>query len=326
MPLNVKHFTHLINDQLAKIDLDKQPKALYEPMRYTLALSGKRIRPTLALLSYTLFKDDCEKIIKPALALEIFHNFTLIHDDIMDNASIRRGKVTAHKKWNRNTALLSGDAMLIKAYELLLAADSPNPKELLQAFNKCAIQVCEGQQLDMDYECKAYISTLDYLEMIRLKTAVLLGFSLALGALLAGATDKQRACLYEFGINMGMSFQLKDDLLDVFGNPRKFGKKIGGDIIAHKKTFLLVKTFETADDKTLAILRATMTSTHIAPEEKVRRVTKIYRDLQLEKLAINEINHYLREGFRLLGDLSINREERKGLMIDYANFLIDREH
>ena len=236
-----------IESEIRKQKFGKQPSSLYEPLRYIMALGGKRLRPLLTLLAYSLYKRDSRKIVSIATAVEVFHNFTLLHDDIMDNAPLRRGNPTVHKKWDVNTAILSGDVMQIKVYDLLLNVEDAKLKEVLIAFNKCATEVCEGQQCDMEFELRSKVTEVQYLRMIRLKTAVLLGFSLELGAILAGATRQDRNALREFGINIGIGFQLKDDLLDVYANKKKFGKMVGGDIVANKKTFLLIKALALAN-------------------------------------------------------------------------------
>jgi len=242
----VEKYLSLIEAEIKKQKFGTHPTSLYEPIRYIMSLGGKRLRPLLTALSYSLYKNDVEKIIPYAVAVEAFHNFTLLHDDIMDRAPLRRGKATVHEKWNVNTAILSGDVMLVKVYEMFLSLEKKKLKEVLRIFNECAAEVCEGQQWDMEFENEKKVAETKYLEMIRLKTAVLLGFSLELGALLADASDRDRNALRDFGVNIGIGFQLKDDLLDVYADKHKFGKQVGGDIIANKKTFLLIKALEKA--------------------------------------------------------------------------------
>ena len=227
----------IIDDAIAQQPFGQEPAELYEPIRYLMALGGKRLRPTLTLLAYQLFRDDntAPAVLQPALAVEVFHNFSLMHDDIMDEAPLRRGKPTVHERWNANVAILSGDVMLVKAYELLMHAAPEKLPAVLTSFNHCATDVCEGQQWDMNFETSSEVSEAAYLRMIRQKTAVLLGFSLQLGGLLAGADESATQALYELGTNVGIGFQLKDDLLDVYADQDKFGKQAGGDIIANKK-------------------------------------------------------------------------------------------
>ncbi|MFT5642206.1 MAG: geranylgeranyl diphosphate synthase type II, partial [Cyclobacteriaceae bacterium] len=243
------NFLTLVNSEIEKLKFGDEPANLYDPISYILSLGGKRLRPTLVLLGYNLFKRDFESVLRPALAVEVFHNFTLMHDDIMDEAPLRRGKPTVHEKWNSTVGILSGDTMLVKAYDLLLEVDDQYFKESVRLFNKTAVEVCEGQQIDMNFESRDDVSVSEYINMIRLKTAVLLGFSLQYGALLGGASEEERAHLYEVGVNMGLGFQLMDDLLDVYADQAKFGKQVGGDIVSNKKTFLLIEALELASDQ-----------------------------------------------------------------------------
>ena len=243
----VEHYLALIEKEISKQKFGNEPDSLYEPIRYIMNIGGKRLRPLLTLLSYSLYKEDAEKIVSYAVGVEAFHNFTLMHDDIMDNATLRRGKATVHEKWNTNTAILSGDVMLVSVYDLFLGIEDSMLKQVLKTFNRCAAQVCEGQQWDMEFETREDVTQDEYIEMTRRKTAVLLGFSLELGAILAGAPQEDQRLLRNFGINAGIGFQLKDDWLDVFADKDKLGKQIGGDIVANKKTFLLLKALELAE-------------------------------------------------------------------------------
>ena len=228
----------IIEKEIGNLTYPKSPDLLYDPIKYIMGLQGKRIRPLLLLMAYQLFDDNVERALSPAIAIELFHNFTLLHDDIMDNAPLRRGNPTVHKKWNSNVAILSGDVMMIQAFQLLAKVDSNSLKEVLDVFNKVAIKVCEGQQWDMNFETQENVILAEYMKMIEYKTAVLVAASLQIGAFIAGASQEQQHHMYEFGINMGIAFQLKDDFLDVFGSPEAFGKQVGGDILANKKTFL----------------------------------------------------------------------------------------
>ena len=242
----IKNYQEIINSKIEKIRIQGTPNELYDPINYILNLKSKRVRPILSLLSYSLFKEDIDKIIEPSIALEFFHNFTLIHDDIMDNADIRRGEDTIHKKWNNNIGILSGDLLMIFAYKMLENVEEKTFKKTFQRYNNIAVKVCEGQQYDMNFEVENEISEDDYLKMITLKTAVLIGFSLELGGLIANKEKSITEKLYTAGENFGISFQLMDDYLDVFGNA-EFGKKIGGDISSNKKTYLIIKLLEKAN-------------------------------------------------------------------------------
>ena len=238
-----------INKYIADIQFTRTPKGLYEPIEYTLSLGGKRIRPVLMLMAYNLYREDVASIYEPATAIEVYHNHTLLHDDLMDRSDMRRGKPTVHKVWNDNTAVLSGDAMLILAFRYMTACPAEHLKEVMELFSLTMLEICEGQQLDMEFESRGDVTEDEYIEMIRLKTAVLLAGSLKIGAILAGATAEDAENLYKFGMQIGVAFQLQDDLLDVYGDPEVFGKKIGGDILCNKKTYMLIKALDRADAK-----------------------------------------------------------------------------
>jgi geranylgeranyl diphosphate synthase type II len=279
------------------------PESLYEPIQYIMSLGGKRLRPMLTLMGYSLFKPNADTIIPYAVAVEGFHNFTLMHDDIMDKAPLRRGMKTVHEKWNVNTAILSGDVMLVKVYEVLTRLEPKLLKEAMVLFNACATEVCEGQQWDMEFETMKSVSTPEYLEMIRQKTAVLLGFSLEFGALLAGAKMKDRGALRDLGINIGIGFQLNDDLLDVYGDKKTFGKQVGGDILANKKTFLLIRALERAKGKDKAELLKWLNAKTFDKAKKVKAVTAVYDKLDIKSIAESEINNYFGKGLQNLGQL-----------------------
>jgi len=317
-------FTDLIKNEIENLPLDGHPKELYEPIQYLMSLGGKRLRPLLTLMAHSLYKDDPRVAVKAAVALELFHNFTLMHDDIMDSAPLRRGKATVHKKYNDNIAILSGDVMLVKVYDLLLTVPSDQLKDILLSFNKCAAQVCEGQQLDMNYEGMESVTEKEYLEMIELKTAVLLGFSLELGAILGGADKESRALLKEAGIHMGLGFQLKDDLLDVYADKEKFGKVIGGDIIANKKTFLLIKAIEGAEGKVKEELKNWLTREHFNNEDKVAAVKGIYNGLHIKALTEKKIQDYFKMALEALEQISVAKEKKLTLK-SFAQYLINRE-
>ncbi|WP_436514616.1 polyprenyl synthetase family protein [Ekhidna sp. To15] len=313
-----------IEERLTNLSLGDQPENLYEPIRYLLSLGGKRLRPMLVLLGYGLKKEDYTSSITPALAVEVFHNFTLMHDDIMDEAPIRRGQPTVHEKWNQTVAILSGDTMMVKAYDQLLEGPKESLAEALRKFNKCAIEVCEGQQLDMNFESFDTVTEAQYLEMIRLKTAVLLGFSLEYGGLLAGMDDEQLSQLNSIGEKAGIGFQLMDDLLDVYGDKAKFGKQVGGDIVSNKKTYLLIKALELANgaqrkemDKWLSVQDFDIT-------EKVDAIKNIYGELGIFEMTQQKMNGYYDQAFALLNSLDARAEGKKALT-DFFEKLMKRE-
>lgn len=318
------HFIQSIEEEVQKRKFTKEPQQLYQPINYTLSLGGKRIRPALLLLANDLFGGKEHQAIDAALAIEIFHNFTLIHDDIMDKAPIRRGKPTVYKKWDVNTAILSGDVMLVEAYNLIANCENTVLPEVLKTFNKAAVEVCEGQQYDMNFETQQNISIDNYLNMIELKTSVLLGASLKIGALIAKTTVANINHIYAFGQNMGIAFQLMDDLLDVYGNPEKFGKQVGGDIIANKKTYLLLKAKQLAKNNLKNELDFCLTSKTLAPETKVNRVKAIYNQLNIKELTFNEMNHFYNTAIAHLDSIEAPIE-KKLVFEKFAKGLIQRE-
>jgi len=323
MDLDIQKQLNLINEEIANSGFDKKPDELYEPIRYFLKNGGKRLRPLLTLFGCYLFTDEVQKALKPGIAVEIFHNFTLVHDDIMDNAPIRRGKKTIHEKWNQNIAILSGDTMLFKAYDYLLEVDNSIVKKVITIFNKCAVKVCEGQQYDMNFEERDTVDESEYIEMIQAKTASLLGFSLQLGALAGGADEKDAELLQKFGLMLGTGFQLKDDLLDVYGNTDKFGKRVGGDIIANKKTYLLIQALSQADSNQRKIITDWFSKNGPA-DEKVEQITRIYNQIGIKELTESKMNSIFTSGFHYLEQVNCN-EERKKQLIDFSKNLIDRE-
>jgi len=288
-----------------------------------MSLGGKRLRPLLVLLAYRLFREDHKQILNQALAVEVFHNFTLVHDDIMDQAPLRRGKPTVHEKWNESTAILSGDVMMVQAYDLLLDTKE-NLSEIIRDFNRCAAGVCEGQQLDMNFEDLPTVEEAQYIDMIRLKTAVLLGFSLKLGAMLAGAPQQEADALYEFGVDIGIGFQLKDDLLDVYADQEKFGKQVGGDIISNKKTFLLLKALALANPNQSKQLDHWISLTDFDPKEKVEAVKNIYEEIGIKELTLSKMNDYFHQGFEALERIEVPSDKKQPL-IDFTNYLINRD-
>jgi geranylgeranyl diphosphate synthase type II len=317
-------YQHWIELEIQRQKFGKQPSSLYEPIRYLMGLGGKRLRPMLTMLSYSLFKDDAKSIVPFAAAVEAFHNFTLMHDDIMDKAPLRRGKPTVHKKWNVNTAILSGDVMLVKVYEMFLKLEPAKLKSVLQVFNRCASEVCEGQQWDMEFETTDNVTASQYLEMIRLKTAVLLGFSLELGAILADAGESDRKSLSEFGINIGLGFQLKDDLLDAYADPDKFGKQVGGDIIANKKTYLLIQALEKTTGKIKKKLVHWTSGNRFNKKEKIAAVKSIYDSAKIPQATEKKIAFYFDKGFKSLEQLSC-ADEKKQILKTFTEALIERQ-
>ena len=322
-----KAFLAALEEEISRLDIGQNPSELYDPIHYLLSLGGKRIRPVLCLLTYSLFKSDWEKQVPAALSVEIFHNFTLMHDDIMDKAPLRRGKQTVHEKWNDNIAILSGDVMLVNAYQYLNKVKGLSLEafqHVLGRLSRIAAEVCEGQQFDMNFESRDDVTVEEYIEMIRLKTSVLIGFSMEMGGLLASAPAEVSDSLYRIGETIGLGFQLKDDLLDVYGDPEKFGKQSGGDILANKKTYLLIKAFEKATGSTLASLEKWVAATDYDAAEKVRAVTAIYDSLNLKAETEAVIASYFDAAFNEIQSLAIS-EEQKSALVKFMSGLVDRE-
>lgn len=323
----IQEFLPALEAEIAEQDLGKSPVELYEPIRYLMKLGGKRIRPVLCLLGYSLFKDSWRKAVSPALGIEIFHNFTLMHDDIMDKAPLRRGKQTVHEKWNDNIAILSGDVMLVNAYQYLNKTEDLSLSEyqyLCQRFNRTAAEVCEGQQMDMNFESREDVQISEYVEMIRLKTSVLIGLSLEMGAILAQTSREISDAMYRIGELIGLGFQLKDDLLDVYGDPEKFGKQPGGDILSNKKTFLLIRALELADGPVLKELQTWLAAQKFDPQEKVQAVTAIYTGLEIKAATEREINQYFDQAFVAMDELALEAGKKEGLL-KFMRGLVDRE-
>ena len=321
---SIKTYQQWIEQEIKKNSYGNNHATLYEPIRYLMAIGGKRLRPIFVFLSYSLYKDDPKNIVRYATAVELFHNFTLMHDDIMDNAPLRRGNVTVHERWNVNTAILSGDVMQVKVYDMLLPLPAETLKTVITFFNQCATEVCEGQQWDMEFETMNTVTEQQYLDMIRQKTAVLLGFSLELGAILANASLEDRKALRDFGVNIGIGFQLKDDLLDAYADPKKFGKQVGGDIIANKKTYLLIKALQKAKGNTKQELQAQLSATKFNKTKKVKTVKEIYNSLNIPALAEKKIAHYFNKGFSALDTLNIDPAKKQTLVL-FAKDLISRQ-
>lgn len=321
---SISTYQRWIEQEIKKNKFGKQPSSLYEPIRYLMGLGGKRMRPLLTLLAYSLYKDNAKEITPYAVAVEAFHNFTLMHDDIMDKAPLRRGNTTVHEKWNVNTAILSGDVMQVKVYDMFLSLEGEKLKRVLKAFNLCATEVCEGQQWDMEFESMNTVHETQYIDMIRQKTAVLLGFSLELGAILADAPLGDQKALREFGVNIGIGFQLKDDLLDAYADPKKFGKQVGGDIIANKKTYLLIKALEKAKGRKKQELSSLLTARKFNPTKKVSAMKAIYNSLNIPTLTEKRVNQYFDKGFKNFESLSCNHDSKAALR-KFAEDLIGRQ-
>ncbi len=324
--LNMKNYEQLIEyfeEQLKTIKYKNDPLELYSPITYTLGFGGKRIRPVTTLMGCELFCGDYSKALPQAIAIELFHNFTLIHDDIMDNAPIRRGRETVYKKWNSNIAILSGDTLFALAYQYAQQADKEILHDILSVFNNTAIEVCEGQQFDLNYETSSNVSVQEYMNMIRLKTGVLFGAALKIGALIGGASTNDANLLYDFGVNIGLGFQLKDDLLDTYGNEGVFGKKTGGDIVSNKKTFLFIKALEISDTKNREKLLSLYDSIDIDPEIKIAATKEIFSNVKVDFAANKEIDKYFTSGMECLNKLNIPNENKQYIK-DVAVKMIDR--
>ena len=315
----------LVNDTLDNLAYDRKPSSLYEPIRYVLSLGGKRIRPVLMLLAYNLFKDDPESIVMPACGLETYHNYTLLHDDLMDHADMRRGRPTVHRKWDENTAVLSGDTMLIMAFRHVMECRCEKSTEALQLFAQTAQEICEGQQYDVNFETRNNVTVGEYLEMIRLKTAVFLACAAKMGALIANADAADCEALYAFAERIGLAFQIQDDYLDVYGDPKVFGKKIGGDILCGKKTFLLINAFNKADDATRKRLQALLDNHEMPAEEKIQAVTEIYNQLGIPALTLDAINHFYDEANEAL-KRAASAAEKFAPLVAYTQSLLGRKN
>lgn len=325
---SIGELQNLISAEIEKeieILKSKSPNNLYDPIAYTLSMGGKRIRPLMVLLSYQLFNADVKNALPAAMAIEVFHNFTLLHDDIMDKAEMRRSSLSVHKKYNENTAILSGDAMSILAYNYLLRFDNVDLKKILFTFSETALQVCEGQQYDMDFESRFDVCIPEYIKMITLKTAVLLAASFKIGALAANASLKTSDLLYSFGLNLGIAFQLQDDLLDVFSDETKFGKKIGGDIVANKKTFLLLKALEIANEKQKEAILSLICNNELESDYKINEMTKLYRELNLREITQTNITDYYNKSLAIIEKIEFN-QNLKVHLLQLAEMIMNRDH
>ncbi len=316
-----KILTVAINTEQQQLN-STSPIQMYEPMAYIIGLGGKRVRPLLTLVGCDLFDVNPNQAIQSALAVELFHNFSLIHDDILDKAPLRRGNTTVHEKWNTDIAILSGDGMMVKAFDELCKSNPVHIHDLLKLFSKTALEVCEGQQYDMNFETQLVVSVNEYINMITFKTAVLLGCSLQMGSICANANTTNQNHIYEFGKNIGIAFQILDDVLDVYATDNKFGKQVGGDIISNKKTFLLLKAFELSSvDQNKSLSQLLLSSNMM---EKVEQVTKIYNDLNIKNIATNEANKYTEIALTHLKEIEANEDKKESLK-QFAFHLLNRE-
>jgi len=313
-----------VNEALDGLVYDRQPVTLYDPIRYVLSLGGKRVRPVLMLLAYNLYKEDPEKIMTQAIALETYHNFTLLHDDLMDNADMRRGHETVHKKWNPNQAILSGDTMLLQAFLRMEQCEADRRQQVMDLFTETALEIGEGQQLDVEFESRNDVAEDEYIEMIRLKTSVLLACALKIGAILGGASEADQEDLYCFGEQIGLAFQLQDDLLDVYGDPKVFGKNIGGDITSNKKTYMLINAVNRADDVQRKELMKWIEATTFDRDEKVKAVTHLYDEIGIRQLCEQKMEGCYQLGLQHLAKVNVS-EERKAILKNYAAAMMKRQ-
>lgn len=323
--LTADEILNKVNAFLDALPYDRKPASLYEPIKYVLSMGGKRIRPTLMLLAYNMFKDDPERILMNAIALETYHNYTLLHDDLMDNADLRRGHATVHTKWDANTAILSGDSMLVLAYERMAQCDSRHLADVLHLFTTTALEIGEGQQYDMEFESRNDVREEEYIEMIRLKTSVLLACALKIGAVLADASPQDADNLYKFGEQIGLAFQLQDDYLDVYGDSKVFGKKIGGDIVSNKKTYMLINAFNHANEAQRQELERWIGAKDFDREEKVAAVTRLYNEIGIDKMAQDKIAYYFEQSRHYLDAVQVSAD-RKAELTKYAQRMMKRQY
>ncbi len=323
MTERIKQLSKLIEEQISTYDFPKSPENLYDPLRYFMTLGGKRIRPVLTLLGAELFSTPAESAIHAALAVELFHNFTLIHDDIMDVAPLRRAKPTVHTKWNENIAILSGDVLMVNSYQELCKQKPSDLADLMAVFNRTAVEVCDGQQMDMDFESRDDVTISEYIEMIRLKTSVLLGCALELGAIVAKASENDRKLLYTFGQELGLAFQIKDDILDLYGDPEKFGKQIGGDVIANKKTLLYLQALTDANQDQKSKFRTLESETNL--DKKVTEVKSLFNELNIREKAQNAMEQHRQKAMSAMKLISVSDENKKDLE-GLAEYLMQREN
>ena len=313
----------LVNDFLAQLPYERKPKSLYEPVEYVLSIGGKRIRPVLTLMGYNLWKEDPERILMPAVGLETYHNYTLLHDDLMDNADMRRGHETVHRRWDANKAILSGDSMLVLAYQRMQQVPAEKLPAVLNLFTETALEIGEGQEYDMTFETRNDVTENEYIEMIRLKTSVLLACALKTGALLADAPEEDADRLYRVGEQVGLAFQLQDDLLDVYGDPKVFGKAIGGDITSNKKTYMLINAYNRANDEQRKELEHWIGAKEFNRQEKVAAVTRLYDAIGIRQLCEDKINYYFQQASQTLSEVNVT-DERKAQLRQYMDELLHR--
>ena len=321
---SVAELTEKVTTALEQLSYDRQPQGLYAPIKYVLSLGGKRIRPVLMLMAYNMYREDVDRIMPVALGLEVYHNFTLLHDDLMDRADVRRGKPCVHKVWNDNTAILSGDNMLVMAYQMMSRCPSSALPSVISIFTETALQIDEGQQYDMEFEQRTDVTEREYLEMIRLKTSVLLACALQIGALLGGASEADAQALYAYGEKVGLAFQLQDDYLDVYGDFETFGKAIGGDILCNKKTFMLINALAHAPEHLRAELQGWLAATEYDPAEKIEAVRHIYTQVGVDQMAKEQISFYIAQAEDALRALPI-AEERKEILRQWTEQLLGRK-
>ena len=322
--LTANEILEKINSYLDNLPYTREPQSLYEPVKYALSMGGKRIRPSLMLMAYNMFKDDPESILPTACAIETYHNYTLLHDDLMDNAAMRRGMPTVHVKWDANTAILSGDSMLVLAFQRMMQCAPDKLKPVLDLFTETSLEIGEGQQYDLDFEPRTDVTEDEYIEMIRLKTSVLLACSLKLGAIQAGAPAADADNLYKFGELMGLAFQLQDDYLDVYGDPAVFGKAIGGDILCNKKTYMLINAYNRTGDDMRGELTRWVTAEEFDPAEKIAAVTAIYDKVGIKELAEQKINYYFDQSRKYLAAVNVP-DERKAVLAGYTDKMMKRK-
>ena len=314
----------MVEEAIASLPLEREPRGLYEPIRYVLSLGGKRIRPVLMLMAYNLYREDVKPCIMPAIGLETYHNFTLLHDDLMDRAEVRRGKTCVHLKWDDNTAILSGDNMLVLSFKYMMQCDETKMPKVMRIFSKTAIEIDEGQQYDVDFETRNDVTEAEYIEMIRLKTSVLLACALQIGATLADAPKQDAEALYRFGECLGLAFQLQDDYLDVYGDPAVFGKKIGGDILCNKKTFMLINALLNASEEDRAELQRWIESKDCNPDKKIQAVTALYTKIGVDRMAKERMSAYYEEAKACLDKVGLP-EQRKQMLREIALELMGRQ-
>nr|WP_299206378.1 polyprenyl synthetase family protein [uncultured Brumimicrobium sp.] len=320
----IQAYQNILEERIQKLTLPESPKNLYDPLRYFLTLGGKRTRPSLTMLACSLFGEPGIKAVNAAMAVELFHNFTLIHDDIMDDAPLRRGQQTVHEKWNKDIAILSGDVLFVEAYALLAQHEPAVLAPLLAVFSRTAREVCEGQQMDMDFESLSTVTIDAYIEMIRLKTSVLLGAALEMGAIVAGVDSRDDIQnIYDFGVNIGLAFQMHDDILDVYADPKKFGKQVGGDILSNKKTFMLLKAYELADEETKKALDQQLLEGN--EEDKVQKVTAIFDQLGIKEVAEAQKELFYQNALEKMNRINVPEENKKELL-GLAKYLMSRDH